>query len=333
MQLRFLRGPFVVQSLIMGLMAFVQFKTGMWTSHMLLVTSADQIALYVLGFGGVNAAVMFAGDRLARKRGLWRRRYYLGLGAIAATVTHVVALAPEGYVAAARDGVLVFLLALPPLLGAATAFLLYRNLGFATDGDDPALLAPQAGAAPVSQAGAGVVTVGDARYFDGPLQIRTSNMAAFIAALLGSALYSLISVFSLFDGALPPGAMPPVFRHNPALGALMGMASCTLPFLFFVHQSHKFLQARGKTAIGSYALAGVVVPLGFAAALLALMGPFGVILVLPWILPSVLAMVTYHQLAGLEPLALPDDIEVSDPRTLIPADHVRRRVRRVIPTE
>ena len=61
------------------------------------------------------------------------------------------------------------------------------------------------------------------------------------------------------------------------------------------------------------------------------MGPFGVMVVLPWVLPSVVAMVSYYRLAGFEPLALPSDIEVSDPRTMLAADHVRRRVRRVVP--
>ena len=81
----------------------------------------------------------------------------------------------------------------------------------------------------------------------------------------------------------------------------------------------------------SYALAGVVVPLGFALMLLALMGPFGVMVVLPWVLPSVVAMSVYHRLAGFEPLALPQDIEVRDPRNMLPADHVRRRVKRAVP--
>jgi hypothetical protein len=97
-------------------------------------------------------------------------------------------------------------------------------------------------------------------------------------------------------------------------------------------RAHGYLQRRAKHELKSYALAGIVVPLGFALAFTALMGPFGVIFVLPWVLPSIAAMVAYHRIAGFEPLDLPDDIEVRDPRAMIPADHVRRRVRRVVRT-
>ena len=156
-------------------------------------------------------------------------------------------------------------------------------------------------------------------------------MAAWVAAFIASSLYSLTVMFSLTDGLLPPDAMPPLYHENPALMALVGIAVYSVFFYFFVRKAHGFLQARGKDQMRSYALAGIFVPLGFALMLLALMGPFGIMVVLPWVLPSVLAMVTYHRLAGFEPLALPSDIEVRDPRTLLAADHVRRRVRRVVP--
>ena len=138
-------------------------------------------------------------------------------------------------------------------------------------------------------------------------------------------------MFSLTDGVLPPEALPPLFHANPAMMALVAIAFYTLPFLLFVNRAHSFLQARGKDQMLSYALAGVAVPLGFSLMLLALMGPFGVMVVLPWVLPSVVAMTVYHRLAGFEPLALPQDIEVRDRRTMLPADHVRRRVRRAVP--
>ena len=155
-------------------------------------------------------------------------------------------------------------------------------------------------------------------------------MAAWVAALIGASIIGVATLFSLTDGQLPADVLPPLFRTNPAMAGLVGIAFWTVPFLFFVRKSHDFLQSRGKDRIKSYALAGVFVPLGLSSMLLVLMGPFALLIVLPWIFPSVIAMVVYHRLAGVEPLALPADIEVSDPRTLIPADHVRRRVRRVI---
>jgi len=47
---------------------------------------------------------------------------------------------------------------------------------------------------------------------------------------------------------------------------------------------------------------------------------------------NALVGLAYHRLAGREPLSLPDDIEVSDRRALVGADHVRRHVRRIVDT-
>ncbi len=330
MKLRFSWKPLLVQSQIMGMIVLAQFQTGMWTTHEVQVLTLDRMFLLFGLFAAVNLAVVLAGDRLARRQGWWRRSAYCLIGAVAASAAHGVALAPGGYVEAWRNGVILLIVAIPALLGAATAFLMHHSLGYATEGDDPHSLAqlPQnaAGAATASA----VHDIGTATYYDGPLQVRTSGMAALLAALIGSAIYSLTVMFSLGDGMLPPGALPPLYRENPALMALVGIGFYTLFFYLFIRKSHGFLQSRGKDRMRSYALAGLFVPMGFALMLLALMGPFGIMVVLPWVLPSVVAMASYHRLAGFEPLDLPQDIEVRDPRTMLPADHVRRRVRRVI---
>ena len=330
MKLRFAWRPLVVQSQIMGMIVLAQFQTNMWTTQDVRLLTLDGMAGHFLLFAAINFAIVYAGDRLARAKGWWRRSAYCAIGAVAASASHYVAMAPAGYLDAGRNGVLFLLIAIPALLGAATAFLMHRSLGYSEEGDDPHALAA---ATPGQEAGtSGVHDIGSAQYYDGPLQLRTSGMAAFLAALVGSALYSLTVMFSLSDGMLPAGALPPMARTNPALMALVGTGFYSIFFFVFVRKAHAYLQSRGKDGVKPYALAGLVVPLGFALALTALMGPFGIMIVLPWVLPSVVAMISYHQLAGFEPLALPDDIEVSDPRTLVGADHIRRRVRRVIPT-
>ena len=330
MNLRFAWKPLLVQSQIMGMVILAQFQTSMWTTHAVQRLTLDRMALLFLLFAGINFAIVYAGDRLARKMGWWRRSAYLLIGAAASSVAHAVALAPGGYVEASRNGVIALIVVIPALLGAATAFLMHRSLGYRDDGVDPHALAALSGAEGAADA---VHDIGTAAYYDGPLQVRTSGMAAFVAALIGSSLYSLTVMFSLSDGLLPREALPPLYRENPALMALVAIGFYSVFFLVFIRKAHAFLQARGKDSIRSYALAGLFVPMGFALMLLALMGPFGIMMVLPWVLPSAGAMATYHRLAGFEPLALPDDIEVRDPRTMLPADHVRRRVRRVIPVQ
>ncbi|WP_156313617.1 hypothetical protein [Erythrobacter sp. SG61-1L] len=326
-QLRFAWKPMLVQSQIVGILVLAQFQLHMWSDMKPAPTTPDKAILYFLLFAGLNFTVMFAGDRLARKVGWWTRGVYMGLGATAASVAHAVALAPAAYVLAFREGTLFALLLVPILIGAATAFLMHKSLGYAAEGDDPHALFQKVNGATDSGA---VYDIGSAEYYDGPLQIRTSATAALIAAFTGSALYVFITLISLTDGVLPAGALPPLFTQSPILAALFGICGTAAPFYVFIRRSHAFLQKRGKDSLKSYALAGIFVPLGFALALLALMGPFGIILVLPWILPSVAAMATYHRLAGFEPLDLPGDIEVRDPRAMLPADHIRRRVRRVV---
>jgi hypothetical protein len=325
-KLRFAWKPLLMQSQIVGMLALAQFALNAWTNQKPDPASPDKLVLFALLFAGVNFAVMFAGDWLARRKGLWRRSHYMALGAVAATAAHAVALAPAAYVQAAREGILFALVLVPPLIGAVTAFLMHLSLGYAAEGDDPQALARSAG----NGADSAVHDTGLAEYYEGPLQVRSSPMAAVLASLAGSALYVFVTLVGLSDGFLPADAMPPLFRHNPVLFALYGICGCALPFYVMVMRSHSFLQRRAKVELKSYALAGVVVPGGFALALIALMGPMGFIFVLPWVLPAVVAMSVYHRFAGFEPLDIPADIEVRDPRAMLPADHIRRRVRRVV---
>jgi fatty acid desaturase len=332
MKLRFAWKPLLVQSQIMGLIVLAQFQTNMWTTQQVQRLTIDRMFLYFLLFAAVNFAVVYVGNRLARRGGQWKRRRYLAIGAVAATAAHAVALAPGAYVDTWRNGVVLLLIFFPALLGAATAYLMHLSLGYADDGDDPHALASEI-AGEGSDSNAAVHDIGTAAYYEGPLQVRTSSMAAVVAAFVGSAIYALTVMFSLTDGLLPDDAMPPLYHDNPALMALMAIGFYAIFFYVFIRKAHAFLQARGKDKMLSYALAGVFVPMGFAAMLLALMGPFGIMVVLPWVVPSVVAMVSYHRHAGFEPLALPRDIEVGDPRTMLPADHIRRRVERIIPVD
>lgn len=321
----------LVQSQIVGILVLAQFQLNSWLGEKPSPTTLDKAVLFFLLFAGLNFAVMFLGDRLFRQLGWWQRTAYLGLGALASSVAHAVALAPAAYVVAVGEGSLIALLLVPILIGAATSFLMHKSMGYAADGDDPHALFRKINRRKTAGSSA-VHDIGSAEYYEGPLQVRTSAIAALLAALSGATLYVFITLIGLSDGQLPASALPPLFTTNPILAAIYGICGISVLFYVFIHRSHAFLQRRGKDGLRSYALAGVLVPLGFAIGLFALMGPFAIVIVLPWILPSVVAMAAYHRLAGFEPLDLPDDIEVRDPRAMLPADHIRRRVRRVVRT-
>ena len=330
MKLRFALRPFIQQSVVMGLFLMPQLLTNMWTTRKIQRPTLDEFIVPLIGFAIVNFVIMLGGDRLARRFDRGDSATYTLLGAIAGSVMHAVALAPAAYVASAERGELTLLLAIPALLGAAAGFLLHRTLGYSAEGDDPKKLA-EVFAEDIKHTASRVFASTDAAdYYGGPLQVRDSSMAAIIASLIGAGIYVFEVAISELQDSLFAQILPPQLASNMALVALSGIIYCSLLFFVFVKKAHGFLQARGKTDVRSYVTAALVVPLGFALALTALMGPFGIIVVLPWILPSVAAIVTYHRLAGFEPLALPEDIVVNDPRTLISADHPRRRMRRVM---
>ena len=328
MKLAFSWRPFVAQSLAVGLFTFLEWQTNVWTTKAVRPETLDRLILPLIGFALVNFAVLIAGDRVARRLGRSDRPTYVVIGALAASAAHVVALAPAGYATALERGALSLLIGVPALLGAAMGFLLHRSLGFTTEGDEPEALATSVGktkdAAPAYAATAG------AEYYNGPLQVRDSSMAALIAAMIGSTLYMFMQALAESQDHFLAGMVSPkAFGSMPTM-FLSGIFVFTLPFYIFVRKAHSFLQARGKAELKSYALAGLVVPGLFFLGFLALLGPFALLFVLPWILPSIAAMATYHRLAGMEPLSLPDDIEVSDRRTLIAADHPRRQMRRIV---
>ena len=329
MKLAFAWRPFIQLSIAIALVVFLQWQTNIWTTKLVRVATFDSTALPIAGFALVNLVMAIIGDRFAREHGRSDRAAYMTIGAVAASVTHLIALAPAAYLTAADDGVITGLIAIPAVLGAAGGYLLHRTLGYVADGDEPdallAVLDDAKGA--VSQAFA--KTEG-AEYYSGPLQVRDSSMAALIAAIVGSALFIFTQAVAEIYSPFLSGMVSPKAFGSPATFFLAGIVSLTLPFFIFIKKAHGFLQARGKAELRSYVKAGLFVPGLFCLGLLALMGPFAVMVVLPWILPSMAAIAVYHRLAGFEPLALPEDIEVRDRRTLIAGDHPRRLTRRVV---
>ena len=328
MKLAFSWRPFVTQSLAVGLFVFLEWQTNIWTTKLVRVETLDRLLFPLIGFALINFAVLVAGDRIARKLGRSDRATYITIGALASSAAHAVALAPAAYTTAAANGAVSLLIAVPALLGAAMGYLLHRSLGFSIEGDEPEALA--ADIAAETDTPAAYAATQSAEYYSGPLQVRDSSMAALIAAVIGSALYMLTQALAESQDHFLAGIVSPkAFGSMPTM-FLSGIFVFVLPFYIFVRKAHAFLQARGKSELKSYILAGVVVPGLFFLAFLALLGPFALLFVLPWILPSMVAIGVYHRLAGMEPLSLPDDIEVRDRRTLIAADHPRRHTRRIV---
>jgi hypothetical protein len=320
------------------------------------VWTLDRMVIVAIGTALLYGALFALANRLLRRFGLRSTAAYAGIGALAALPAFTAGVGLGFFARYAEQGSVSFALLIPLLIGATTGFLYRRSAGFEAQGDDPAALEAavkaehdrKAVAKPIYFEGRAVraplgaataaheapdevhIATGTADYYDGPLQVRGSFMAALLAALVGASLHILASYFGLIVDPLPADAMPPSFR-SPGQAAVMGIIGAAIPYLLFVLIASKLLARAGQTSIWVFLAIGLAVPiiLGCALGVVGL-GPIGLMLTAQFILPSGIAMATYRSLAGLEPLALPDDIEVSDRRTLVGADHVRRRMARVI---
>ncbi len=172
-------------------------------------------------------------------------------------------------------------------------------------------------------------------FFDGPLQVITSGNAVFAAALAGALvhfLYSALYHLGVSNGnfgaseSLKENVLSGDIFSGVVFGLLFSIIVCSILLPPAIYALHKLLVSRKRADMLSYVVAGGALPLGLGL----LMFGFGLLLTHWLILPLAVAMGVYHRLAGVEPAALPEDIEVSDPRTLIGENHVRRRMRRVV---
>lgn len=181
----------------------------------------------------------------------------------------------------------------------------------------------------------GKIETQNATFFDGPLQVITSKNAIFAGAFAGGlAHFGYMGLFFLGGsdfvseyGSNPfEGFTPVEFLSRMVFGMLFSQIVCLIVLTPSVYGLHKLLASRGRIDMRSYIIAGALAPLALGL----LMFGFGIMLTHWLIVPLAVAMGVYRHLAGLEPAALPEDIEVSDRRTLVGHDHIRRRVHRVV---
>jgi hypothetical protein len=239
----------------------------------------------------------------------------------------IVAGGPNLHTALLR-GTLIFTLAVPAMAGSLTGFIYQRRAGYETEGDEPAQLANAVGTEDGDDA---LVATGTADYFDGPLQVKTSPGAVALAAVLGSSILMLSNFLMMaWDGV--PGGLPP-FMQMPGFGVSNAIAGGAMFMAIGTYVAHLIVRGIGKIGYGAYALAGLAGPLIFTFMFAVIgMGVGSFLLFSQFIVPSIAAMTTYRRFAGLEPKPIHEDIEVSDVRNLVGANHPRRRYGRVVKT-
>ena len=321
------RPALLVGAVVMALFTLEVVRTGLVMTAR-TSGSLDAWVLMALATGALYALLFLVGHDRIRARGMRSRGVYAAVGAAAAVPPFLVAVGWTALAGAGRSGMLSALLVCPLVLGALLGFLYHRRAGYEVEGDDPAALAAMA-------AGGGgdgaLLAAAEATYFDGPLVVRNSLGANALASLLGGVTFVLAVTFGQANdlAASPVGQF--MAANGPGKTLLQGAIGLALPIGLLLRLTQAWLRARGLSSMRDYALAGIVGPLVFSI-LIALTGMswFALAYLVQLLAPSLVAMLAYRSLAGLEPAPLPDDIEVTDRRTLVGADHVRRRMARII---
>lgn len=336
-------GAHLTSALLAGAYAAAQSRHfGAWQGDLSGI-SPDELIL-MLAFPAVVFAVLFGiGHAKFRHFGARARIAYSILGAFGLVAASAAAMPMHLLESAVQDGLVSVFVVLSATFGALIGFLHLRSVGREYDENESEQLEDAIGGQKagdvddeaLADVDTGVVQTRNEVFYDGPLQVITSGNAMFGAALAGAFAHFLYSalVGLVFSNSLS-GANNRFVAQLAAEGFFSGLVLSLLFSIFIcltvltpaIFGLHKLLGVREKIDMGSYVVAGALAPLAVGLAM------FGIGLLLThWlVLPLAVAMGTYRHLAGLEPAALPEDIEVSDRRTLVGRDHVRRRMRRIV---
>jgi hypothetical protein len=103
-----------------------------------------------------------------------------------------------------------------------------------------------------------------------------------------------------------------------AVSLILGLAVLMVVPTLIGHYAARYFRATSAGAYVGYGFLANVL-LGLVTGIFLVAAPF-----------AAASLALYRRLAGLEPVGLPDDVLVRDPRALVAADHPARRYHRVI---
>jgi hypothetical protein len=324
-------GGLATASVMAGLFSLASYKHATLDAE--IGWTADKFILYLLPATIVFAAIFVAGSTLLTHFKQASRAGFCVLGAVALLASWLATTGFQIFGSAVNDGSITLALAVPCLFGAVIGFIFHRKLAFHNEGDDPARLADKITATDGEGVDLTLVDTGDAQYYDGPIQVRTNLIALLATGVVAGALGFVPEMYFYAGGILHD-----YLDYNWVLdfgsdglgaalnslveGAVFGAVLLPLP----IYALHSIARWQGYTSHAAYGALGFFAPLaaGF------MMFIVGLFLTIHFAIPLAVAMLVYRSLAGLEPKGLPEAVEVRDPRTLIGANHPRRRYHQVI---
>jgi hypothetical protein len=275
----------------------------------------------------LDAAGLVFGHYMLRGFGIGSRGAYALVGGVASALGYAIALRQGLMPPLPYEGVAVTAGIFPTLTGMVAGFL-YSQFA----GREPL---PQADAASGDAASAPTPTPPVA--FDGPVQVRTSFAAMFLASSIPAFLVTVLffigfSGFGFRGGSGEPASFDwsrQIFAIGlPAQVFLMTAMITTIPSAIFIGVGHGVARALRRIRGLDYAGIGALMVVAFAIALIPFCGAGFIIL--PLAVPAAIMMAVYRRFAGLEPRALPEPVLAADIETLVPEDHPSRRTHTVV---
>lgn len=163
-----------------------------------------------------------------------------------------------------------------------------------------------------------------------PVRVRTSKLAFLIVTLVPAAIISVLFVLFLFSfGGTPRTAARWIaLLAMPALVLYKSFVVTLLPAIVVVGATHVLARVMGRSSGADYAAIAAGVAMLGACTLLGRLQPL-LLFSLAALMGAIMGA-SYRKIAGLEPLPLPDPVQVRDPATLVAADHPTRRMYAVV---
>ena len=282
----------------------------------------DWALIVFLGRLSLEAALLFLGHMRLRALGVHGRGAYGIMGGFAAAISYLIAYRLGLMLSAPAPGTVLTVAVLPVVIGMLGGFL-YAQFA----GREVVVLA-DADADTTSPARPALFT------YDGPVQVRTSiaasAMAAAIPALITSipAVTVLLAFLSGTDGTGGSEAWA-VQLALPAQMILTTLFVIFVPSLIVIGATHALARAFRRTRGIDYALIGAAMGAIGSLLLIALLNGIVFILLLGAAVGAIMGAV-YRRFAGIEPLALPEDVLADDLAALVPQDHPARKSHAVV---
>lgn len=322
-------------SLIAGLFCLVMARHGL--PHLYSNKSIDALVILTMksaiGFG-ILFYIAHHGIRWAQ---LNRDAAYMIAGAACLIVSYLLGPGVEIHHMAKAAGYASAVLAAPAIMGVVIGYIYWKGAGYDTDNDDVDALAKASSQlnSENSTVDLSYISTREAEYYNGPLQVRSSFIAAGLGGMMGGLIYNAVVVF--YSGIMMKNAMHSSLSsfsgggfagasNNLAYGLLTAMLMGVVLLSIPIYVGHLIARAREKTDFSDYALIGGLIPIVLGL----MMFVIGVMITLPFVPPMIIGMIVYRKYAGLEPMDLPEDIIARERRTLVGAEHVRRRMGRVV---